>query len=410
MIVLLPLRCSLHGHFTVSFRCSRRRVRTVPLPEIRPAFRPAHENRREESQVPNSSKPLGECPVVIRRVRQRAHREPSPSSHRRDVYADAAGAVDRAAGYELLPPTPSSKLAAALDTCRLLFETKVNTASSPDEPKRAEKRAFLRNLMDNDDLRDHPQLVEFALSDWALGIVTNYLQVVPYLNRVDLLYSVPRPTEDRIASQLFHVDPEGVTQVKFFFNVFDTDDNDGPFAFIPADDSARILREIRTLRRKRGEPHVGRYSDDEIAAVGGTDAIIQVTGPRGSGVAVDTSRCLHFGSRVRPGSFRLCMYLQYCASLEQGNVFDIERYRDDPIRYMAVKHSANGPALTSRRRTKDVTGERSDVIHAGVLRVAMVRARSPGSCEPTLPCGLSAGDCQHSSRLVSSASSKASPA
>jgi hypothetical protein len=157
---------------------------------------------------------------------------------------------------------------------------------------------------------------------------------------VDLLYSVPRPTRDRIASQLFHVDPEGVTQVKFFVNVFDTDDEDGPFTFIPADKSRRIIGAIRSLRRKRGEPNVGRYTDDEIAAVGGSGSIIRVTGPRGSGVAVDTSRCLHLGSRVRPGSFRLCMYLQYCASLERGNVFDVERFRHDPIRLLVVKHSS----------------------------------------------------------------------
>jgi hypothetical protein len=248
--------------------------------------------------------------------------------------------MDREVGYALFPPTQSSELAAALDTCRSVFESKRNAAAGPHEDKRADKRAFLRNLMNNDDLRAHPQLVEFALSDWALSIVTSYLQVVPFLNRVDLLYSVPRPTEDRIASQLFHVDPEGITQVKFFFNVFDTDDDDGPFTFIPADETTRILREIRTLRRKHGKSHVGRYTDEEIASVGGSEAIIKVTGLPGSGVAVDTSRCLHLGSRVRTGSFRLCLYLQYCASIEHGNVFDIERYRHDPIRYMAVRHSA----------------------------------------------------------------------
>jgi len=99
------------------------------------------------------------------------------------------------------------------------------------------------------------------------SVVTDYLHGVPYLNRVDLLYSVPRPTDDRIASQLFHVDPEGVTQVKFFVNVFDTDDDDGPFTFIPADESRRIIRAIRSLRTRQGKPHVGRYTDDEIDAV-----------------------------------------------------------------------------------------------------------------------------------------------
>jgi hypothetical protein len=216
----------------------------------------------------------------------------------------------------------------------------MDVTSAGDEEKRREKRAFLRNVLNNDDLRNHPELVDFAVSDWALGIVTDYLGVVPYLNRVDLLHSVSRLTDDRIASQLFHVDPEGVTQVKFFVNVFDTDDDDGPFTFIPADETKRIIRAIRLLRRKQGKPHVGRYTDEEIAAVGGIDSIIKLTGPGASGVAIDTSRCLHLGSRVRPGSFRLCLYIQYCASLERGNTFDIDRFRTDPLRFMAVKHSS----------------------------------------------------------------------
>jgi hypothetical protein len=261
--------------------------------------------------------------------------------------------MDRVAGYKAIQANRSSELAAALDTCREIFDRKVvelELASADDMPesgvtggepeKRKEKRAFLRNLLDNDDLRAHPQLVEFALSDRALGVAANYLQMVPYLNRVDLLYSVARPTSERIASQLFHVDPEGVTQVKFFVNVFDTDDAAGPFTFIPADETARVLRDIRRLRRKQGKPHVGRYTDEEIATVGGSSAVISVKGPAGSGVAVDTSRCLHLGSRVKPGSFRPVLYLQYCATLQRGNVFDVERFRDDPIRYSAIKYSS----------------------------------------------------------------------
>jgi hypothetical protein len=280
-------------------------------------------------------------------------RHPQEIIQRRRIAAEYAtrtsAIMNPTNGYALLPAEASPELTAVLATCQQLFERKegqlAGVASTDARmtltaEKREEKRAFLRNLLDNDDLRAHPDLVNFALSDWAMGIATRYLGMVPYLNRVDLLYSVPRPTEGRIASQLFHVDPEGVTQVKFFINVFDTNDDSGPFTFIPADATARILRDIRTLRKKEGRPHVGRYLDDEIAAVGGTSAIISVNGPKGSGVAVDTTRCLHLGSRVQPGSFRLCLYLQYCASLEHGNVFDVERFRDDPIRFMAVKHSS----------------------------------------------------------------------
>src|SRR5690606_6153910 len=124
--------------------------------------------------------------------------------------------------------------------------------------------------------------------------------------------------------------------------------------FIPADASARIIRDIRKLRRQRGQPREAearRYLDEEIAAVGGRDAIVTVEGPAGTGVAVDTSRCLHLGSRVDPGTFRLCLYLQYCTTREVTNVFDVARFRHDPIRHLAVRHSIE----PGRERAGDYT-------------------------------------------------------
>jgi hypothetical protein len=56
-------------------------------------------------------------------------------------------------------------------------------------------------------------------------------------------------------------------------------------------------------------------------------------------VAVDTSRCLHLGSRVSPGAFRLVLYLQYCTTREITNVFDVDRFRHDPVKHLAVAHS-----------------------------------------------------------------------
>ena len=45
------------------------------------------------------------------------------------------------------------------------------------------------------------------------------------------------------------------------------------------------------------------------------------------------------GSRVQPGASRLCLYLQYCTTLEPTNVFDVSRLQRDSVRYLAVKHS-----------------------------------------------------------------------
>ena len=252
-------------------------------------------------------------------------------------------------GCLLLPPNHFPEMAEVVDTCRQVFADKGGRVGDDNATPAADshlggrrmKGDYLRNLLSNDDLRRYPRLVDFALSDAAMGMAASYLGTIPHLNRVDLLYSIARDNDDKVSSQLFHVDPEGLTQVKFFINVFEVGDGEGPFTFIPADDTARIIRDVNVLRQQQGKPHQGRYLDEEIAAVGANGAIVRVTGSEGSGVAVDTSRCLHMGSRVRPGSFRLCLYIQYCTTRERGNAFDLERYRSDRVRLFAVQNSAS---------------------------------------------------------------------
>ena len=265
-------------------------------------------------------------------------------------------------GYGLLSLDPTGDFATALAASRRLFELRLREVEarlagfdswSPEKQEkfRSQKQSFLRYLLDDDDLRRHPELVDVGLGDALLGPATRYLGMVPLFTRLDLMYSLPRGIDGNIASQLFHLDHEGLRQVKCFVHLFDVGEAEGPFTFIPADASARIIREIHRLRRDRGQRQdveARRYLDEEVAEVGGAEAIIRIQGPTGTGVAVDTSRCLHLGSRVRPGAFRLCLYLQYCTTREVTNVFDVERYRADPVRHLAVAHSVEpGRAMAS---------------------------------------------------------------
>jgi hypothetical protein len=192
-----------------------------------------------------------------------------------------------------------------------------------------------------------------------LGAATRYLGMVPYLSRVDLMYSLPRGSDDNIASQLFHLDHEGVTQLKMFIHLFDVGEREGPFTFIPADATMRIVNDVRMLRKRRGsgqEIELRRYSDEEIATVNASADIVTVKGPVGAGVAVDTSRCLHLGSRVEEGTFRLCLYLQYCTTHELTNVYDVARFQHDPIRYLAVGHSVERGRARASEYTDEIMG------------------------------------------------------
>lgn len=270
------------------------------------------------------------------------------------VERSAPPLIDPVKGWGPVSLDPASpEFSAVLATCRRVFEAKQAEIAGqlagfeqwPPE-KRAKflsrKQSFYRHLLNDDDLHRNPDLVEFALSDRMLEPVTRYLGMVPYLTRVDLVYSVSRGTDEKIESQLFHLDHEGLRQIKYFIYVYDVGDAEGPFTFLPADTSFRVVNEVRAWRQRRGKADVEarRYLDEEIAAVGASQDIVAVKGAAGSGAAVDTSRCLHLGSRVSPGAFRLVLYLQYCTTREITNVFDVERFRSDPVKHLAVAHSA----------------------------------------------------------------------
>ena len=272
--------------------------------------------------------------------------------------------IDPDKGYSLLSLDPTRDFSAALTASRRLFEIKQREieeeragfdswSREKQEKFLSRKQSFLRYLLDDEDLRRFPSLVDFALGEAMLGPAARYLGMVPYFSRLDLMYSLPRGTDGNIESQLFHLDHEGLAQVKYFIHLFDVGEAEGPFTFIPADESARIIRDVRRLRKQRGggqDVEARRYLDEEIAAVGGINSVVTVKGPVGTGVAVDTSRCLHLGSRVDPGAFRLCLYLQYCTTREVTNVFDVQRF-SDPVQRMAVEHSLE----PGRERASDYT-------------------------------------------------------
>ena len=91
----------------------------------------------------------------------------------------------------------------------------------------------------------------------------------------------------------------------------------GPFTFIPADETTRILAEIRARRSAQGKPHVGRYLDEEIEAVGGNELDRPAAGTDWPAA----SRSIPRGVCTWAAAFRrepsdLCLYLQDCTTPE----------------------------------------------------------------------------------------------
>ncbi|AOX02577.1 hypothetical protein BJP34_26840 [Moorena producens PAL-8-15-08-1] len=142
-------------------------------------------------------------------------------------------------------------------------------------------------------------LVKLACDRTLVSIVTKYIGILPIINGVKLLYS-PNKKLCEGGAQFFHLDPEGVRQIKLYIYVEDVTEESGPLTLIPAQESQKIYRSYQG----------GRLTDEWISRLIDPQDFYSITGASGTMIFADTSRCFHFGSR--PGKNpRFVIILQY---------------------------------------------------------------------------------------------------
>ena len=173
------------------------------------------------------------------------------------------------------------------------------TLFSPEYLQKHPTKRFLLPILEGVEFCRHPQLIQFMVSRSILDSVTGYLGTIPRLMGARLCWSPPNETAR--SSQLFHFDYEDLRQVKVFINIFETKEDQGPLTFIPANISEQIQKSIR---------RVSRVSDERIYDAGGKNEEVKLVGSAGSGAFLDTSRCLHYGSRFNRRD-RLVLIIQF---------------------------------------------------------------------------------------------------
>lgn len=197
----------------------------------------------------------------------------------------AGGEIPWAKGWLPVAPGQIPGSESVVARCAQIFGEKREVASVDDHIFNPRKE-FLLALLSGADFCGYPELLRFMISRSILDTATLYLGAVPLLAGAALWWS---PVSDTaLRSQLFHLDGEDESQVKLILNIFDTDEENGPFALLPAD-ASEPLRVAGSFRR--------RIPDEEVESRCGLANLQQLVGPAGSGAFVDTSRCLHYGSR-----------------------------------------------------------------------------------------------------------------
>lgn len=262
-----------------------------------------------------------------------------------------ASFIDKKKGYALFGPETFPGTDQVIRICR---ETYARLLDREQDHEHDVRKVFFVNILDEETLNRNGELLEFVLSRPVVEAVTAYLNAIPILRGVGLYYS--RCTESTESSQLFHIDYDDFHQVKCFMNIIDVNEGGGPFTLVPADMSARIRERLGHGWRDR------RLSDQEVFSLCDHNDIVTLAGPAGSGGMVDTSACLHYGSRVRRGA-RLAFMFQYTTypnvgldntaySGQQGLPlyhFPVQPSSHDPLR-QALLTPRIGSAATHARR------------------------------------------------------------
>lgn len=154
---------------------------------------------------------------------------------------------------------------------------------------------------------DNACVKELALSPEIIGAAARYLGDVPVLSVVSAWYCPNRTADELVGSQMFHCDREGHKQVKVFIPIEEIRPVDGPTTCL----SAAATKRYFDYRRSRYETLSlkNRFSDQDVHQHG-SDEEHPLTGAPGTLAFVDTTNCLHYGSR--PGERgKYHMVLQY---------------------------------------------------------------------------------------------------
>src|SRR5215831_6441653 len=170
-----------------------------------------------------------------------------------------------------------------------------------------------------EDIITSPALQRLMGDQALLAVAESYLAAHPILASVNLWWSPSFGSEaGDDAAQMFHFDFDGAPiWLKFFIYLTDVDRDNGPHVFVRGSHAADHRAAAEIL--KRGYV---RVSDDEIAEAFGADNVIEICGPRGTVLAVDT-RGFHKGKMPMSG-YRLIAQAMFCCP--QFN-FDSPRYR-----------------------------------------------------------------------------------
>ena len=186
-------------------------------------------------------------------------------------------------------------------------QAKLALASALPVEKKSAHKNFWTSLL-NEDMSDgllHQQspFLRVAMQPNIVSILSSLYGEIPRLDYVLLTLSEYAGDQYKV-SQLWHKDYDDTKVVKLFIYLTDvTSIEDGPFTFFSGPDSDKVGFSLKS-----------HQNDRIINAKIGLKKARSMIAPKLTAFLVETSRCLHMGSRVADGHKRLLYTATYISS------------------------------------------------------------------------------------------------
>jgi len=182
------------------------------------------------------------------------------------------------------------------------------------------KKNFFTNLynFESDD-----KISKFSINKNFIELVSKYLKLLPIINNIQLIRSEVVSDKKFYSSMNWHIDNHHNKLIKIMYLPHDLNYKDGPTCFLNKNSTQNLLKKDFYFTSPR------YFEDDEIKKINNnyTDEILSFTGKKGDILIIDTSKCLHMGSRCNSERYQLFITYTPIETHDLNTLSSLKKYQ-----------------------------------------------------------------------------------
>jgi hypothetical protein len=188
-----------------------------------------------------------------------------------------------------------------------------------------------RYQFNGDEIIKNDTIQKLIFDESLLAIANLYLKTKPIIDLAVMWWSIPYSAKaENKAAQMYHFDMDRFKFLKFFFYINDVTTDNGPHCYIK-NSHKKLPKEVLKDRR---------LNDKEVEQFFSKEQILEITGKKGSIIAVDT-RGLHKGKPLVKDK-RLLFQIQFSNSLfgaSYNKINDISLSQENLLKKKKLKRT-----------------------------------------------------------------------